>query len=608
MQMQSAERVYEVMEYLGTKRCPLTRVYRNLYNRDLYLNAYDRLSKRKGALTQGTTDETIDGMSQRRIEGLIEKLRDERFHFSPSRRTKLKKKSGGYRFLSMPGFEDKLVQEVIRSILSPYYEPQFSDNSHGFRPNRGCHTALRQVVQKSRACTWFIEGDISGCFDNIDHNKLLEILGRQVEDNRLLELIRRWLSAGYMEEWEYHKTYSGTPQGGVLSPLMANIYLNELDQYMETELLPVWNKGKKRKANRKYNVLLAQIEKARRHGDEEKVRELTLLRRTIPSMDTRDPNFRRMSYVRYCDDFLISFTGTKAEAREILAQVEEFLSAKLGFNTNESKSKITHARSGQAKFLGYGISIHHSNEKLSMGKHTKRRCINGIVRLGLPKGYIRERSKQYMADGKPVHRTELIDNSVGEIIQVYQIQLRGIYNYYQYAEDVHRLYDLKHTMQASLVKTIAKKKKLTARKVYRKYGGKVMVNGKSIKVLEYKYTTKSGKEGSTVWGGFSLNRQRIHTATNMQDTIAEGHYSERTDLIDRLIADKCEVCGKGGDCVVHHIRKLKDLKKRWRGKKAKPAYVLSMIALRRKTLVVCRECHHQIHHKTYKLVPVPRET
>jgi group II intron reverse transcriptase/maturase len=608
MQVQTAERVYEVMEYLGTKRCPLTRVYRNLYNRDLYLNAYDRLSKRKGALTKGTTDETIDGMSQRRIERLIEKLRNERFHFSPSRRTKLKKKSGGYRFLSMPGFEDKLVQEVIRSVLSPYYEPQFSDNSHGFRPNRGCHTALRQVVQKSRACTWFIEGDISGCFDNIDHNKLLEILGRQVKDNRLLELIRRWLNAGYMDEWEYRKTYSGTPQGGVLSPLMANIYLNELDQFLETELLPVWNKGKKRRANSEYNRLTAEIAKARSQDDENKVQELTLLRRTVPSMDTCDPGFRRMSYVRYADDFLISFTGTKAEAREILAEVEDFLRDKLGFNTNESKSKITHARSGQAKFLGYGISIHHSNEKLSMGSHTKRRCINGIVRLGLPTGYIRERSKKHMANGKPIHRTELIDNSIGEIIQVYQIQLRGIYNYYQYAEDVHRLYDLKHSMQASLVQTIARKKKLTARKVYQKYGRKIMVNGKGMKVLEYKYTTKSGKEGSVIWGGFSLKRRQTHMAAGMEDTAAKGHYSERTDLIRRLIADKCEVCGKEGECVVHHIRKLKDLKKRWRGKKAKPAYVLSMIALRRKTLVVCHDCHQQIHHQTYIVVPVPKET
>lgn len=608
MQMQTAERLYEVMEYLGTKRCPLTRVYRNLYNRDLYLNAYDRLSKRKGALTKGTTDETIDGMSQRRIERLIEKLRNERFHFSPSRRTKLKKKSGGYRFLSMPGFEDKLVQEVILSVLSPYYEPQFSDNSHGFRPNRGCHTALRQVVQKSRACTWFIEGDISGCFDNIDHKKLLEILGRQVKDNRLLELIRRWLNAGYMDEWEYHKTYSGTPQGGVLSPLMANIYLNELDQYIETELLPVWNKGKKRRANNEYNRITAEIAKARRQDDENKVRELTLLRRTVPSMDTCDPGFRRMSYVRYADDFLISFTGTKAEAREILAEVEDFLRDKLGFNTNESKSKITHARSGQAKFLGYGISIHHSNEKLSMGSHTKRRCVNGIVRLGLPTGYIRERSTRHMANGKPIHRTELIDNSIGEIIQVYQIQLRGIYNYYQYAEDVHRLYDLKHSMQASLVQTIARKKKLTARKVYQKYGRKIMVNGKGMKVLEYKYTTKSGKEGSVVWGGFSLKRRQIHMATGMEDTAAKGHYSERTDLINRLIANKCEVCGKEGECVVHHIRKLKDLKKRWRGKKAKPAYVLSMIALRRKTLVVCHDCHQQIHHQTYIVVSVPKET
>lgn len=606
--MQTAKRVYEVMEYLGAKKAPLTRVYRNLYNTDLYLDAYDRLSKRKGALTKGTTDKTIDGMSLPRIERLIEKLRYERFQFSPSRRVKAKKKNGGYRPISMPDSDDKLVQEVIRSILSAYYEPQFSNNSHGYRPNRSCHTALQQVSQKSRACTWFIEGDISGCFDNIDHDKLMGILSRQIEDGRLLELIKRWLKAGYIEDWQYHKTYSGTPQGGVLSPLMSNIYLTELDEFIETELLPVWNKGKRRETNKAYSNIQIQIQQARRADDDERVKELIKQRRTIPSIDTQDPGFRRMSYVRYADDFLISFTGSKTEAKEILAKVEAYLNSELGFNTNESKSKITHARSGQARFLGYGISILHCNNKVTRVKLAKRRNINGVVRLGLPKGYIREQTKKHTENGKPIHRSYLMDNSVGEIIDVYQRQIRGIYNYYQFAEDVHRLYDLKHTMQASLVKTIARKMKVSSRVVYQKYGRKVQVDGKDMKVLEYRYTSKSGKEKAIVWGGFRMRRQRIREITRNYDRIVDGYASRRSDLITRLMADKCEVCGKEEQCEVHHIRKLKDLKKRWLGRKAKPVYVLRMIELRRKTLIVCHDCHMQIHHKTYKFVSILRET
>ncbi len=224
--MQKTEHVLNAMRKLGQQDQPLTRVYRQLYNQNLYLAAYAKIYRNAGVLTPGTTEETIDGMSVKRINAIIEIMRKERYRFSPSRRVWIDKKNREKRPLSVPNFKDKLVQEVLRGLLEAYYEPQFSDNSHGFRPNRGCHTALGQIRQQFKAITWYIEGDIKGCFDNINHERLMEILSQKIHDNRLLRLIRQSLQAGVMDDWVYERTYSGTPQGGILSPLLANIYLN----------------------------------------------------------------------------------------------------------------------------------------------------------------------------------------------------------------------------------------------------------------------------------------------------------------------------------------------------------------------------------------------
>jgi group II intron reverse transcriptase/maturase len=231
--MQKAEHILQAMCKLGEKRIPLTRVYRCLYSEDLFLAAYDKIARNKGALTPGMEDDTVDGMSQRRIHNIIEQLRHERFRFRPSRRIQIPKKSGGSRPLSIPNLSEKLVQEVLRKMLEAYYEPRFRDSSHGFRPGRGCHTALTNIKWQFRGTVWFIEGDIRGCFDNISHEVLMSILSRDIHDGRLLNLIQKSLEAGYVEDWRHHQTYSGAPQGGILSPLLSNIYLHELDEFIE---------------------------------------------------------------------------------------------------------------------------------------------------------------------------------------------------------------------------------------------------------------------------------------------------------------------------------------------------------------------------------------
>jgi retron-type reverse transcriptase len=190
----------------------------------------------------------------------------------------------------------------LRMLLEAYYEPRFRESSHGFRTNRGCHTALARIRQKFVGKVWLIEGDIKGCFDSIDHEVLMDILSRDIQDGRLLGLIRRALEAGYVEDWQYHRTHSGTPQGGVLSPLLSNIYLHELDVFIEDVLIPRYTQGKKRASTPEYNRYTSWLKHARRRGETERVRQLEQERRQYPSLDTHDPNYRRLAYVRYADD------------------------------------------------------------------------------------------------------------------------------------------------------------------------------------------------------------------------------------------------------------------------------------------------------------------
>src|SRR6266498_5626671 len=226
--MRKADTVLGIIRERDKRGLPLEDLYRQLYNPDLYLRAYARLSTNTGALTPGATSETVDAMSLAKIATLIDTLRHERYRWTPVRRTYVPKKDRKkLRPLDLPSWSDKLLQEVMRSLLEAYYEPQFSDHSHGFRPNRGCHTALQTIRQKWTGTRLFIEGDIAKYFDTINHEILLKIVGEHIKDGRFLRLIRELLAAGYMEDWKFNKTLSGAPQGGVISPLLSNIYLNK---------------------------------------------------------------------------------------------------------------------------------------------------------------------------------------------------------------------------------------------------------------------------------------------------------------------------------------------------------------------------------------------
>lgn len=594
--MQKAEAILQAIRKLGEQRAPLTRVYRALYSEDLYLAAYSKIYSNRGAMTPGTEDDTADGMSLKRVRAIIDMLRYERFHFKPVRRTEIPKKKGnGKRKLGLPNFTDKLVQEVLRMILEAYYEPRFRDSSHGFRSGRGCHTALRRIKESFRASAWFIEGDIKGCFDNIDHDILMKLLARDIHDGRLLNLIRQGLKAGFMENWEYHRTYSGTPQGGILSPLLANVFLHELDVFVEDTLVPRYTKGEKRRVHPQYNSLKVDIARARRQGNTKRAEQLAQQRRSLPSQDTHDPNFRRLRYIRYADDFILSFAGSRAEAEVIKEEISAFLKTTLHLEMSAEKTLITNARSEYARFLGYAVSIFHADDKITRNTRNpevKRRAANGKVRLGVPYGLTDQIAERYMRGGKVVADAAMLAFSDAHIINNYQSRYRGLAEYYKYAVDRHQMGSLKNIMQAALVKTLMEKYKLSVSKVYRKYRGKVEVNGREYITLQVVVLTKHGTR-TIYWGAVPLTS--VDIVTGQLDDNKFISFAYRSDLVNRLQAEKCELCGSRQDCEVHHVRKLSDLKRRWAGRKEKPEWVTRIIAMERKTLVICHHCHRKIH-------------
>jgi group II intron reverse transcriptase/maturase len=303
--MQSAGAVVDILRARGRRGLPCDELYRQLFNPALFLMAWGRIYANDGAMTPGACGETADGMSLAKIGRIIDALRHERYRFQPVRRVYIpKKNSGKKRPLGLPSWSDKLVGEVVRILLEAYYEPRFSGRSHGFRPGRGCHTALTEVAETWTGTTWFIEGDISDCFGSLDHEVMARILAEKIHDNRFLRLIKNMLRAGYLEDWQWNATLSGAPQGGVASPVLSNIYLDRLDKFAETVLIPEYTRGKSRKANPAWTKVAKAMAAARRRGDRAAARALRQQRRGLPSRDPGDPGYRRLRYLRYADDHL----------------------------------------------------------------------------------------------------------------------------------------------------------------------------------------------------------------------------------------------------------------------------------------------------------------
>jgi group II intron reverse transcriptase/maturase len=583
--MQTTEVVLSVLRERGRKGLPCTQLYRQLFNKDLYLTAYGNIYSNQGAMTPGASRETADGMSEEKIGQIIGLMRQEKYRFSPARRVYIPKKNGKLRPLGMPAWSDKLVGEVVRLLLEAFYEPQFSGSSHGFRRFRGCHTALREINNTWTGTAWFIEGDISDCFGSLDHEILLGILAEKIHDKRFLRLIRHMLKAGYLEDWDYRDTLSGVPQGGVMSPVLSNIYLDKLDKFVEQELIPQYTRGASRRPGPGYARVQSRMRRARRRGDRAAARDLQKQLRTLPRYDPMDPGYRRLKYIRYADDHILGFIGPKAGAEEIKARLAGFLRETLGLELSQDKTLITHARTQRARFLGYDIGVWHCNTKITGG----RRSANGKVALHVPPDVITAQCARYRKHGKPWHRSRLQNLDDYDIVRIYGAEYRGVVSYYLLAQDVWRLGVLRWNALTSLLKTLAAKHRSTVTKMAARHKAKIETSDGLRTCFEASKHREGKKDLVARFGGIPLRQNR--RAVIHDPAPAPAAYP-RKELVRRLRKRECELCETGTTVTVHQVTGLRELGKPGPGQ---PAWAFLMARMRRKTLIVCAPCHGWIH-------------
>jgi len=574
-----------------------TRLYRYLLRPDLYYAAYKNLYANKGAGTKGINDDTADGFSEEKINKLIQSLQNEEYAPNPVRRAYIPKKQGSSkkRPLGVPTFTDKLVQEVLRMVLEAIYEPVFLDCSHGFRPNKSCHTALKSLKCGFNGIKWFIEGDIKGCFDNIDHHVLVSVLTKKIKDARLIKLIWKFLKAGYMENWKYHATHSGCPQGGIASPILANIYLHELDKFAHEVSENLYKARDKSytyeyaKVGRLIGKCQKQLETAKGQAKTEllkRIKELKAERLRTPCFSQTD---KVMKYVRYADDFLLGVKGSKEDCEHIKQRFSEFISRCLKMELSEEKTLITHSNQ-YARFLGHDVRVRRDSSVKTIGNRKKRTRSN-IVELCVPfadkvMAFLFEKSAiRQLKNGKiaPATRRNLYACSDLEIISTYNAELRGICNYYRLASNYHKLCYFAYLMEYSCLKTLAGKHKTTSRKIINKHRDR---GGKGKWCIPY--TTAKGQKFR-----YFANFMDCKRESGFSDMIIDyglRNFGTRTTFEDRLSAQICEFCGATNTPLeLHHVNKVKNLK-------GKQPWERTMIAKKRKTLAVCISCHHKIHN------------
>ena len=597
--MRSPERVLNSLnEHSKDSSYKFERLYRILFNEELFYVAYQKIASNGGSTTKGSDGRSIDEMSLARIETLIASLKDESYQPHPSRRVHIPKKNGKTRPLGIPAFEDKLVQEVVRMILEAIYEGHFETTSHGFRPKRSCHTALLHIQKTFSGAKWFIEGDIKGFFDNIDHDVLVGILRERISDDRFIRLIRKFLKAGYVEDWTFHNTYSGMPQGGIVSPILANIYLDKLDKYVK-EYIRHFDMGTKRRPGKESNDLANERKRTVRKlkkvkdGTEKaalvaRLKAIEQERAAFPSGDEMDGSYRRLKYIRYADDFILGVIGSKEDALRIMEDIKSFLSESLALELSEEKTLITHTGKS-AKFLGYEITVTRNNHQRRDVQGRLRRTYGKRVRLNVSMATLRDKLLEYGAmeiklrNGKeiwkPKCRSGLIFNDDLEILDRYNRETVGFCNYYLIANNCVVLHNFRYIMEYSMYKTFAGKYRSTVRKINKKY--------RLNKLFTVKYEQKGVIKSRTF---YKTSFKRRTTAFNGSCDIEPYSIADvsRTNLTDRLKAEKCELCGATGKLIMHHVRNLKDLK-------GKESWKRLMSARKRKTIALCPSCHRLRH-------------
>ena len=579
----------------ANKEVRFTRLFRYMLRPDIYYLAYEHLYANNGAATRGVNDDTADRFSEKKVMAIIQALKDGTYTPSPVRRTYIPKRNGKLRPLGIPTFTDKLVQEVLRMILEAVYEPIFLPASHGFRPNRSCHTALKDIKHGYPGVRWFVEGDIKGFFDHIDHGQLTALVYEKVKDARIIQLLHKMLKAGYLEDWKYNRTLSGTPQGGIISPLLANIYLHELDEFM-ADIKAGFDKPKDRVYTPEYMHYAGRVHHIskllKKETDPSRIaalrKEQKEKRAQMMKLPAKSQTDKRISYVRYADDFLVGVVGSKEDCEGIKAKIKAFLAEKLKLELSDEKTLITHSAE-YARFLGYDVRVRRNGQIKNGGQGHSQRTLSNKVELNVPltdkiEKYLFNRKAVMWADGalRPVHRGALVTMTDLEILMVYNAELRGICNYYGIASNFGKLGYFAYLMEYSCLMTLASKHKSSVGKMRKQYK-----DGKGGWCIPYE--TRSGRKCM-----YFAKYQDCKVPKDARDTIPHAvpqTIKSHSSFESRLLAKQCEFCGStdGKSYEVHHVHKLKDLK-------GKSMLEQVMLARRRKTIVLCEKCHHNLHN------------
>ena len=570
------------------------KLFQKLYNVELWLLAYQCIAPKPGNMTPGVDGKTVDGAGLRLIRDAIADLKASRYKPIPVRRVYIPKANGQLRPLGIPAFRDKLLGTVLKLILEAIYEPTFSQHSHGFRPGRSCHTALEAVKTEMTGVRWWVEGDIKGYFNNVDHDTLLRILSKRITDKRFLHFIGQFMKVGYVQDWKYHQTYSGVPQGGTLSPVLSNIYLNELDRAM-AEKTAQFNQGKKRQEVKEYKRICDAVykakRKARKTGKWSTYKALKQKQLKMEATDPLDPGYRRLHYVRYADDFLVGIQGSKAEAEQLRNWLEVFLREELQLELSAEKTLITNAKK-RVRFLGYDIRRWKGTRILrfpsKQGVKTKRTAAYQLCLL-MPADKTIKFAQQYGETNRwrGKHRNKLLNLSELEILMTYNAEVRGFLGYYALADNLKDAAGrVLWITQTSFFRTLARKQQCSIKKVI-----KSLKRGPGRYVIELSKEGKGTKEYELIASTKQLKTEKV--TYGWVDSIPQTWmYQSRNELGKRLLADRCEWCGIAGTQVeVHHIRKLGNLR-------GKTPWERQMIERRRKTMVLCVEFHDELHAGT----------
>lgn len=580
-------------------------LYRLLYKEDLYIIAYERIKSSAGNMTPGIDPSTLDGFSMVSIENIIKEMRNESFKFSRARRVNIPKANGGTRPLGVATPRDKIVQEVIRLILNTIYESPygatFKQCSHGFRPGKGTHTALHIVRTDWQAMAWIIEGDIKACFDTIPHDKLMNVLRKRISDERFLNLIRKALNAGYMEFKTPINSIVGTPQGSVVSPLLANIYLHELDEFVENTIKPKHERPGQKRLPPPYRKILRNIKRIRdqldsKTGEERKIlvknlhTERSALLRENPVAKGSGPI--RVKYVRYADDWMIGVDGPQDIAQTIREEISIFLKEKMGLTLSMEKTHIRHAKTEEAFFLGTRIKIGSTSRRIQTitirGRKIPKRVTGWQPLLLIPvQKIVSKLAMKGFCDpqGKPTHKGawEILDDD--QIVELYSSVMRGLSNYYSFAANYAALGRIQYILKYSLAMTLASKHKSSITKVFKKYGDpprvSVMSDGKKVRTIRF-FQPDS----------YSVDTLRfnIKDQENELDALISTQYKLRTRS---KLGKHCCICGETKGISMHHIRHVRKMGQKITG------FNRLMATINRKQIPVCHPCHMNIHNGRY---------